>query len=86
MVKLQPDLKVIYMSGYTDEAVVGPGTLGSLFLQKPLRPDVLAARVREVLDAQAQKANGRKAVPRRLRPNWGSHVSIHARAAALTRV
>jgi two-component system, cell cycle sensor histidine kinase and response regulator CckA len=51
MVQLQPGLKVIYMSGYTDEAVAGPGTLGSLFLPKPLRPDVLAARVREVLDA-----------------------------------
>jgi CheY-like chemotaxis protein len=56
MVELQPGLKVIYMSGYTDVVVAGPGTHGSLFLQKPLRPDVLAARVREVLDAPHARA------------------------------
>ena len=50
MVELQPGLKIIYMSGYTDEALAGPGAIAALFLQKPLRPDVLAARVREVLD------------------------------------
>jgi CheY-like chemotaxis protein len=56
MVELQPGLKVIYMSGYTDEVVAGPGVNGSLFLQKPLRPDVLTARVREVLDAPNARA------------------------------
>ena len=51
LLQLQPDLKVIYMSGYTDEVLVGKGRhSGALFLQKPLRPDVLTERVREMLD------------------------------------
>jgi two-component system cell cycle sensor histidine kinase/response regulator CckA len=49
LVRLQPGLKIIFMSGYTDEAMTGAGSLAALFLAKPLRPDVLAARVREVL-------------------------------------
>jgi len=52
MVKLQPGLKVIFMSGYTDEALTGAGGLAALFLSKPLRPETLAARVREVLDGR----------------------------------
>ncbi len=52
MVALQPGLKVIFMSGYTDEAMAGAGSVAALFLSKPLRPDTLAARVREVLDRQ----------------------------------
>jgi PAS domain S-box-containing protein len=50
MLQLQPGLKVIFMSGYTDEAMAGAGNLAALFLSKPLRPDTLADRVREVLD------------------------------------
>jgi hypothetical protein len=40
------------MSGYTDDVLVRTGALGPgmAFLQKPLRPDVLAAKVRETLD------------------------------------
>jgi signal transduction histidine kinase/ActR/RegA family two-component response regulator len=51
MVKLQPGLKIIFMSGYTDEAIAGTGSLAALFLSKPLRPDILVTRVREVLDS-----------------------------------
>jgi signal transduction histidine kinase/CheY-like chemotaxis protein len=49
---LTPDLKIIYMSGYTDDVLVRTGALGPgmSFLQKPLRPEVLAAKVREALD------------------------------------
>jgi two-component system, cell cycle sensor histidine kinase and response regulator CckA len=46
----QPALKVLYISGYTDELVLAPGSDGAAFLQKPFTPLVLARKVREVLD------------------------------------
>ncbi len=47
-----PDMKVLFVSGYTDEAVIRHGALepGTAFLQKPFTPDSLAWKVREVLD------------------------------------
>jgi signal transduction histidine kinase/CheY-like chemotaxis protein len=50
--ELRPDLKIIYMSGYTDDVLVRTGALGPgmSFLQKPLRPEMLASKVREALD------------------------------------
>jgi two-component system cell cycle sensor histidine kinase/response regulator CckA len=46
-------MKVLYMSGYTDDAIVHHGMPGSsaAFLQKPFTPDALAHKVREVLDS-----------------------------------
>jgi PAS domain S-box-containing protein len=46
-----PDLKVLFMSGYTDDAIVHQGFLdpGLAFLQKPFTPYGLAKKVREVL-------------------------------------
>ena len=47
-----PGLRVLYMSGYTDDAIVRHGMLepGLAYLQKPFRPDALVQRVREVLN------------------------------------
>jgi signal transduction histidine kinase/CheY-like chemotaxis protein len=49
-----PGMRIIYMSGYTDDVLVRTGALGPgmSFLQKPLRPEVLSAKVREALDAK----------------------------------
>jgi len=62
LLKLRPDMRVLYMSGYTDEAIVQHGVLspGTQFLQKPFTNEFLARMVREVLDSppasQAAKA------------------------------
>ena len=49
---LYPQMKVIYMSGYTDNAIVEHGVLapGLSFLQKPFTPESMARKVREILD------------------------------------
>ena len=49
---LRPGIKVIYMSGYTDDSVVHHGVLSQEvpFIQKPFSPATLRKRVREVLD------------------------------------
>jgi two-component system cell cycle sensor histidine kinase/response regulator CckA len=54
---VRPDLKVLYVSGFTDQPIVHEDVLkGAAFLQKPFSPDALAWRVREVLDARADRA------------------------------
>jgi FixJ family two-component response regulator len=47
----RPGLKVLFVSGYTDDAV-GRGELqpGDAFLQKPVDPRILAKKVRQMLD------------------------------------
>jgi DNA-binding NtrC family response regulator len=54
---LRPGLKVLYMSGYADNAIVAHGVLeeGTPFLQKPFTPDALARKVGEVLDARGSE-------------------------------
>ncbi len=48
-------LKVLFMSGYTDDAIVHHGVLhpGAAFLQKPFTPEGMVRRVREVLDSNS---------------------------------
>jgi len=52
LVQQRPELKVIYMSGYTEDAIVNHGVLNSgiSFLHKPFTSDTLGRKVREVLD------------------------------------
>jgi PAS domain S-box-containing protein len=51
----RPGLKVLYMSGYSEEAIARHGVVdpGTAFLQKPFTPDALAWRVRDILGAAA---------------------------------
>ena len=50
--KTFPSSKVLFMSGYTDDAIVRHGILqeGIAYLQKPFTPESLASKVRAVLD------------------------------------
>ncbi len=49
---LRPDMRVLYVSGYSEEAIVRQGELtpGIELLPKPFTPGVLTARIREILD------------------------------------
>jgi hypothetical protein len=49
----RPDLKVLYMSGYTDDSIVRHGVLESemAFLEKPFTPESLTRKIREVISA-----------------------------------
>jgi two-component system cell cycle sensor histidine kinase/response regulator CckA len=51
----RPEMRVVYMTGYTDDAIVRHGVLdpGTVLLAKPFTPAALARLVREMLDQQA---------------------------------
>jgi CheY-like chemotaxis protein len=55
VVATRPSLRVLYMSGYTDEVIAHHGMLeaGLAFVQKPFTGDLLARRIREVLAANS---------------------------------
>ena len=49
---LRSETRVLFMSGYSDDAMLRHGVeAGSQFLQKPFSIDALAAKIREVLEA-----------------------------------
>jgi len=54
------DMKVLCMSGYTDDSIVRHGVLEAEieYLQKPITPDTLTRRVREVLDGSPRHRRG----------------------------
>ncbi len=55
---LYPEIKILYMSGYTDNAIVRQGVLGKgvNYIQKPFTMEGLARKVREVLDRDSDKS------------------------------
>jgi signal transduction histidine kinase len=56
VLEARPDIRVLFMSGYTDDEVMRRGVIDgqTAFLQKPFTPDLLAHKVREVLDAPSR--------------------------------
>lgn len=52
-----PKMKVLYMSGDTDNSIVHHGIAASdvAFLQKPITPETLTRKIREVLDASDER-------------------------------
>jgi CheY-like chemotaxis protein len=52
LLRERPRLKVLYVSGFTSHLATRLGTVGgrAAFLQKPFTPDLLARKVREILD------------------------------------
>jgi PAS domain S-box-containing protein len=52
--KLAPEIRVMFMSGYTEDAIVHHGVLeeGIHFIHKPLTPDSLASGIRKVFDLE----------------------------------
>jgi len=57
LIAARPEMKVLYASGYTSDACVEQGQLepGSPLLEKPFNRDVLAKKVRELLDSSMSR-------------------------------
>jgi CheY-like chemotaxis protein len=62
LVSLRPNLKVLYMSGYTDDVIAHRGNLtqGTVLVQKPFTKSTLLRKVRETLDCQVANSFTRK--------------------------
>ena len=57
---IRPDLRVLFMSGYTENGIAGQGGIDddTPFLQKPFTPETLAGKAREALDRATTRARG----------------------------
>jgi CheY-like chemotaxis protein len=58
LLALRPGTKVVYMSGYTDDALGHHGVLAPdiILLQKPFTPETLMQHLRQALDGPAKRA------------------------------
>jgi CheY-like chemotaxis protein len=56
LLRIRPEMKVLYMSGYPNDGIVRSGVLttGVALLEKPFTREILSRRVRQVLDQQPQ--------------------------------
>ena len=54
----RPDIRVVYMSGYTDDTVVRNGIIDAnvAFIQKPFSPELIRRKIREVLEEPLVRA------------------------------
>jgi DNA-binding response OmpR family regulator len=52
IIKIKPEIKVLFLSGYTEEVVYRKGVLdkGLSFISKPVAPREILIKIREVLD------------------------------------
>jgi CheY-like chemotaxis protein len=59
LAELRSDLRVLYMSAYTEDAAINIGVLnpGTEFIEKPFSPDELAGKVRQVLERKPKTRN-----------------------------
>jgi signal transduction histidine kinase len=59
LLRLRPGTRVVYMSGYSENANIHHGVIeeGSDFIEKPFSPEVLTNRIREVLDTPRNRDN-----------------------------
>jgi len=57
--RIKPNIKALYMSGYTANVIAHRGVLteGVRFIQKPFSPKALVQKVREILDATKERTH-----------------------------
>lgn len=62
LLSLRPEMNVLYMSGYSEDAIAHHGVLdeGINFIEKPFTPDTLARRTRQLLDSAWKREHQRK--------------------------
>jgi PAS domain S-box-containing protein len=83
--ELLPDVRVLYMSGYTENAIGHDGTLdaGISLLQKPFSLPALKDRVREVLDSEpippevAMQSRGASVLEKKIPPFRARRFNLH---------